>query len=57
MFFIFILLVLLVRICISGYEAYPDAVGILLGIACCCAIAYFLSAPTEGSDQPDKVSE
>jgi hypothetical protein len=38
-----------------GYEAYPDAVGILLGIFCCCSIAYFLSAPTEGSDQKDKV--
>ena len=41
--------------CIAGYEAYPDGVGILLGVICCCSIAYFLSAPTDGVEQ-DKVS-
>jgi hypothetical protein len=40
-----------------GYDAYPDAVAILLGVFCCCSIAYFLSAPTENSAQKDKVNE
>lgn len=40
----------------TGYGAYPDAVAIFLGIGCCCAIAFFLSAPTERSDTKDKFS-
>jgi hypothetical protein len=50
-----LLYLIFVRHDVSGYGAYPDAVAILLGVFCCCSIAYFLSAPTEGSDQKDKV--
>ena len=33
----------------TGYEAYPEAVGLVLGIICVCSIAYLLSAPVDGT--------
>lgn len=32
----------------TGYEAYPEAVGLVLGLAAVCLIAYILSAPIDG---------
>lgn len=33
----------------TGYEAYPEAVGLVLGIVCVCSVAYFISAPVDGT--------
>ena len=33
----------------TGYEAYPEEVGLVLGIAAVCLIAYLISAPITGT--------
>lgn len=39
-----------------GYEAYPDVVGIVIGLFTICIVTYFLSAKIE-SNNIDKVTQ
>lgn len=38
-----------------GYEAYPDVVGIFIGLVTICVVTYFLSAKID-SNEKDKLT-